>query len=258
MARLKKGKVNVYKLDGTVSKTISLPDIFSYPLRLDLIRECVRVYQFNRRQPYGPRFMAGMMHPVSTWGKGRGVARVQRLTQGRRAAESPNNVGGRRAHPPRVEKIWSRKMNKKAKRLAFYSALSATANKDLVKGRGHRFVKDISLPVVVVDDFETKKKTADVKEVFEAIGIYDDVKRAHDGKKIRPGRGKMRGRRYRVPKSVLVVVSKYRGIEQGARNLPGVDVVTVNELNTEHLAPGAMPGRLMIITEGALKALNKR
>lgn len=257
MARLKKGVVNVYKLDGKVKSTVKLPDQFKMPLRQDLIRKCVRVYQFNRRQPYGPRFMAGMQHPVSTWGKGRGVARVQRISQGRRGAESPNNVGGRRAHPPRVEKVWSRHINRKERRLTFYSALSATASKDLVRERGHRFVEDLTLPVVVVDDLETKVLTREVKEIFTTIGVYDDVLRAHNGKKIRPGKGKMRGRKYRIPKSILIVVKEFRGIEQGARNLPGVDVVRVKDLNTEHLAPGAHPGRLMVITEGALKAIQE-
>ena len=59
-----------------------------------------------------------MRHSVSTWGKGRGVARVQRIAAGRKATESPNNVSGRRAHPPVPEKIWDMKVNQKERALA--------------------------------------------------------------------------------------------------------------------------------------------
>ncbi|MCD6383264.1 MAG: 50S ribosomal protein L4, partial [Thermoplasmata archaeon] len=142
-------KVKVYDLKGKAVKEITLPEVFNTPYRPDVIHRAVVAAQANRRQPYGPSPMAGMRHAVSTWGKGRGVARVQRLTQGRRAAESPNNVGGRRAHPPRVEKDWSKKINKKERILAIRSALAATKVRDLVMARGHRVPDDRTLPVVV-------------------------------------------------------------------------------------------------------------
>ena len=72
----------------------------------------------TRGSPTDPKPGAGMRHAVSTWGKGRGVARVQRLTQGAKGAESPNNVGGRRAFPPKAEKDWSKKINRKERTLA--------------------------------------------------------------------------------------------------------------------------------------------
>ena len=100
----------VRNLDGEKTGTLTLPSIFNEPFRPDLIRKAFSVEMANKRQPYGPSKGAGMRHAVSTWGKGRGTARVQRLTSGRTAAESPNNVGGRRAHPPKVEKNWKEKI----------------------------------------------------------------------------------------------------------------------------------------------------
>ena len=58
-------------------------------------------------------------------------------------------------------------------------------------------------------------------------------------KKVRPGRGKMRGRRYKQRKSLLIVTADQP--LRAAKNLAGVDVVTVDQLNTELLAPGHMP-----------------
>ena len=68
--------------------------------RPDVIRKAVVAEEANKRQPYGSKPGAGIRHSVSTWGKGRGVARVQRLTQGAKAAESPNNVGRPPSVPP--------------------------------------------------------------------------------------------------------------------------------------------------------------
>ncbi len=256
--RSKKSKVNVYKLDGTVKKTVSLPNNFKSQVREDIIKKSVRIAQSNRRQPYGPSPLAGMQHPVSTWGKGRGVARVQRISQGRRGAESPNNVGGRRAHPPTVEKVWRKKINKKEKRIGFLSALAACRDEDMVRERGHRFFKDVTLPVIVVDEIEEISATQEIIEILDSIGVGEDLERAKKGKTIRRGKGKMRGRRYKTPRSILLVVSKRGGVEKGVRNLLGVDLVQVRELNTEHLAPGADPGRLLAISESGLKELAKR
>ena len=43
-----------------------------------------------------------------------------------------------------------------------------------------------------------------------------------------------------------------------ARNLSGVDAVTVDQLNVEHLAPGMLAGRLTVWTESALVRLEGR
>lgn len=246
-------KVNLYDTKGKVVREIQLPRIFDTDFRPDLIRKDVRISRANRRQRYGPSPKAGMRHAVSQWGKGRGTARVQRLTQGNTAAESPPNVGGRRAHPPRPEHDFSLKMNIKERRLAKSSALASTADPELVRGRGHKFGKNITVPLVVQDEFAGIIQTKKVIRVLEQLKVYEDVVRATDGRHVRVGRGKMRGRKYRTPRSIIIVVPEFIGLEYGAGNLPGVEVVTPEELNTELLAPGGDPGRLVIFTEGALK-----
>jgi large subunit ribosomal protein L4e len=250
-------KVNLYSTKGTVVKEIPLPRVFDSEYRPDLIRKAVKVSQANRRQRYGPAPMAGMRHAVSQWGKGRGSARVQRLTQGSDAAESPPNVGGRRAHPPTPEHDWSLKMNSKERRKARYAALASTAMPEVVRDRGHKFGKKVTVPIVVEDNFATLVRTKAVIRVLERLKVYDDVERATDGRHVRVGRGKMRGRRYRKPNSVLIVVPEFVGIQRGANNLPGVEIVTTNNLNTELLAPGGDPGRLIIMTESSVKLLGE-
>jgi large subunit ribosomal protein L4e len=249
------GKLRVYDLKGEVSKELDLPASFKAELRTDVIRRAVTAIEANARQPYAPKDTAGMRHSVQTWGKGRGVSRVQRLMGGSTAAQSPNNVGGRRAHPPKVEKDLGKKINQKELMLAKLSALHATSELDLVKARGHKFDEKLTVPVVVKDDFEAVKTTKDAVEALSSIGVYDDVERAINGRNIRAGRGKMRGRRHRTPRSLLIVLSKECSGSKSVRNLTGVDVATPTSLNASLLAPGGDPGRLMIISEGALQTV---
>ncbi|UCD14273.1 MAG: 50S ribosomal protein L4 [Thermoplasmatales archaeon] len=249
-------KANVYGIDGKIKDGIDLPDVFNTPYRPDIIRKSFNVLHSNRRQTYGADPLAGAKHATASVGKGRGMSRVPRLTQGRTAALAPGVVGGRRAHPPKAQRNWNEKINKKEKLLARNSAIAATANKEIVSKRGHKFDKKLTLPIIIDEEFERIKKTGDMIKAFEKIGIYDDVLRSVNGKHIRAGKGKIRGRKYRTPKSVLIVSTK-NNLEKSSNNLSGVDAVKPDQLNIEHLAPGGNAGRLMMLTKSALTQLGE-
>ncbi len=265
----------VYDIDVELGKKVSLPDSFNSEIRSDLVKLAVASARANRRQAYGSNAhvgkrkpMSGMKHSVEWWGKGRGVSRIMRRTGQRRGAQNPHTLGGRRAHGPKVEKDWSRKLNRNERRLARNSALAATTNIEMVSGRGHRFAEEISsLPIVLGDYSENGEKidieafnlnggTRKVNAIFEALGLGDDLRRARDGRKIRAGKATMRGRVHKTPKSVLLVVANKDGLAKAARNLPGVDVVAAKDLSAEHLAPGGDLGRLTVFTKAAVEALN--
>ena len=53
------------------------------------------------------------------------------------------------------------------------------------------------------------------------------------------------------------MVNQDNGIRLAARNLAGVDVVTVAGLNAELLAPGTHAGRLTIWSESAIRSLGE-
>ncbi len=197
-----------------------------------------------------------MRHSVETWGKGRGVARVQRIKGQSTAAQSPNNVGGRRAHPPRQERVWHIKINEKERRMARLSALAASADRELVAGRGHRFSDDIHLPIVFDDDMELLSRSSDVEQMLGSLGVVEDIARVRDGTHIRAGKGKMRNRRYREPVGPLVVVASMDvPLARSARNLAGVTVATPASLNTEKLAPGGDAGRLVLFSRKAMEII---
>lgn len=258
-ARLEPGRVHVYSLDGKPVKTVDLPDVFHADVRDDLIRRAVTAFQANRRQPYGPSPEAGMRHSVRWSGKGHGVSRVPRIRGTMIGAQAPGTVGGRKAHPPRLNAIWAQKINEQERRLARNAALAALSDLARVQGRGHRFKEGLSLPVVVEDEIEAfAPEDGAAKaglEVLAKLGLVADVERAKAGRHVRAGRGKMRGRRYRTPRSLLVVVKEPSKVRRTFGNLPGVEVVGPPGLNAEILAPGGHAGRLTVFSEGALEVL---
>ncbi|CDK40868.1 50S ribosomal protein L4 [Halorubrum sp. AJ67] len=127
---------------------------------------------------------------------------------------------------------------------------------ELVAERGHAFDEDLDLPLVVSDEFEDLEKTQEALSVLEAVGVDADIERSEEGRSVRAGQGKARGRKYRQPKSVLVVTSEEPS--RAARNLAGVDIATAGEVNAEDLAPGAHPGRLTLWTESAVSEVADR
>ncbi|MGM0592280.1 MAG: 50S ribosomal protein L4 [Halobacteriota archaeon] len=246
-------QATIRDLSGDEAGTVDLSAVFETPYRPDLIRRAVISAQANRKQAYGADPYAGMRTPAESLGSGRGMAHVPR--QNGRGRRVPQTVGGRRAHPPKAEKDQGKEINKKERQLATQSAIAATANAELVRERGHQFDADLDLPLVVSDDFEDLVKTKEVVEVLEALGVADDIERADD-RSIKAGQGKLRGRKYRRPKSILFVTSGEPS--KAARNLAGADVATAADVNVEALAPGTHAGRLTIWTESAVEEVASR
>ncbi len=270
---------SVFDITVEDGSKVSLPDSFGQSVREDLIRDAIASSRANRRQAYGSRRhvgkrrpMAGMKHSVEWWGKGRGVSRILRRTGSSRGAQNPHTLGGRRAHGPKVEKDWSRKLNAKQRHAARNAALAATVSMETVAARGHRFDDTVEhLPIVLgsyteivdgtsteydIETFNHGSATRKAAAIFAGLGLGPDMDRARNGRKIRAGKATMRGRVHKTPKSILLVVKEKTGLAQAARNLPGVDVVAAKDLCAEDLAPGGDIGRLTVFTTAALGAMN--
>lgn len=251
-------EVNVYSLEGKPVSKIVLPAVFSIPVRIDLIRRAHHAALSASIQPQGRDSLAGRRRVGESWGIGHSVARVPRLDNGR-AVFAPMTRGGRRAHAPTAEKVVREEINHRERLYAIASAIAATSLREYVLRRGHIFNKDLTLPIVTTEDLEDLEGARKAREFLRSIGVWSDVERAQSRIRIRAGKGKMRGRRYVGPKSFLVVVSRSNSKAiQAFRNMPGVDAIYVGLLGIEHLAPGGAPGRLLIISEHAVKALGER
>ncbi len=251
-------RAHLLGLDGKSRATLALPLAFSQALRPDLIARAVVAAQSHRRQPYGTSLTAGARHSVQWSGKGKGVARTPRLMGSMRGAQSPNTVGGRPAHPPRVDRIWTKKVNRKERRLAFASALAATREAKLAEARGHLVPHGAALPFVLEDPVEEVRTAKDARELLLHLKLWDDILRAQERTHLHnSGRARRRGRVRRTPRSVLVVTGAPNKA-LGFRNLAGVDVVPVGRLGTEDLAPGGVAGRLTIYSRAAVEGLRTR
>jgi len=248
----------IFNLTGKQTGKIKLPPIFKTPLRPDVIKRAVLSTQSSRFQPQGRDPMAGKRTTAESRGVGLGIARIPR-TKGPsgRGALAPGTVGGRVAHPPLSEKKIVKRIPKKEKLLALFSAIAATASKKIVTSRGHAIEDVPQIPLIVTDELEKLKKTKEVEETLVNLGVLSDIYRVKESRKIRAGKGKLRGRKIKQAVGPLIVVAENNGIVEAARNIPGVDVVTVINLNAEILAPGTHPGRLTIWTSSAIEKLNE-
>ncbi len=262
-------KIPVYGLDKGKEGEIELPAQFSEPVSPDLIKRAVIALQLSRRTPYGAFPEAGKRASAKISRRrrnykgayGKGISRVPRKTLSRRGAQffwqgafAPGTVKGRRAHPPKSEKVLLKKINRKENRKAIRSALSATMVKELVSGRSH--VVPAAYPFAVGDSIASIRRTRDVISALKNFGLDGELARSSK-RVIRAGKGRMRGRKYDGKTGPLIVVAGRCDLFRSASNIPGVDVVSVRSLNAEWLAPGAVPGRLTLFTMGAIDKLKK-
>ena len=249
--------------------SIELPKQFHEQLRKDIIKRAVEAEQSANRQPYGASPEAGMRHSTylskrrhnyrGTYGIGQ--SRTPRKVLSRSGARmnwvgalAPQTLGGRRAHPPKAEKKWKKKINNKERNLALRSAISATLSKELAEKRGH--ILPDTYPFIIDSATDALKKTKEVIDFLKGIGFEKELERAKE-KKVRAGKGKMRGRKYKKKKSLLIVTADDCQLLKSAKSIPGIDIVKVSDITAQLLAPGAVPGRATIWTDKAIEKLAK-
>jgi large subunit ribosomal protein L4e len=250
--------VKVFDLNGKPVEKLKLPPIFKTPIRPDVIKRAVLAIQSKRFQPQGRDPMAGKRTTAESRGVGLAMARIPRIKgPAGTGAFAPGTVGGRLAHPPTPEKKIVKRIPKKEKRLALFSAIAATASREMVVSRGHSVEGVPQIPMVAVDDLEGLKRTNEVEETLIKLGVLSDLYRVRESVKVRAGKGKSRGRKIKQAVGPLIVVAEDKGIGEAARNIPGLEVIPVKSLNPEVLAPGTHPGRLTIWTKSAIETLDK-
>ena len=264
-----KMKLDILDLANSKVGEMQLPQQFHEEIRPDLILRTVLAIQSHKRKPYAASPLAGKRASAKLSRRRRdyrgsygfGISRVPRKILSRRGtrmnwvgAFAPGTVGGRKAHPPKAEKVWWKKINERERLKAIRSAISATALKEIVVKRGHLTPKNY--PFILDDKFESLEKTKNVAQILEKLGLSDELARVEE-KKIRAGKGKSRGRKYVKKNGPLIVVSKPSRLMKVAINIPGVDVIDVKKLNAELLAPGGKPGRLTLWTASSIETIKK-
>jgi len=264
-------KTHILDIEGKKVKEIELPEVFETPVREDILHKVFEAMKWKKKQPYGVSPEAGKKYSASgkirhrrhKWKThyGRGISRIPRKIMWRRGAQFywigasvPGARGGRKAHPPKAEKVLKKKINKKEMILAIKGAIASTADSEAIKKRYARLKErdkekeiKISAPFIV----ESKITTLKTKELVDALKkiLNELFEIALPKKSIRAGKGKIRGRKYKKTAGVLIVVGKDEQIK--TKNIPSKKL---NELEISDLYPA---GRLVIYTEKAIKQLGE-
>jgi len=245
----------------SVVGTVPLPAVFTAPIRSDLVQDVFTKVNKNKRQAYAVSVKAGHQTSAESWGTGRAVARIPRVSGGgtHRAGQAAfGNMcrGGRMFAPTKTWRKWHVKVNQNQKRYATVSALAASAVPSLVLARGHKIEQVSEIPLVIGNGAESLTKTKAAVSLLKSINAFTDVEKVASSKKTRAGVGKLRNRRHRQRRGPLVIYSQDQGLVKAFRNIPGVELADVSRLNLLQLAPGGHLGRFVIWTQGAFEQLD--
>lgn len=247
---------------GAGAPQTALPEVFKAPIRSDIVQFVHTNLAKNHRQPYAVNAKAGHQTSAESWGTGRAVSRIPRVPGGgtHRAGQGAfGNMcrGGRMFAPTKIWRRWHRKVNLNQKRYAVVSALAASAVPALVLARGHRIEKVPEVPLVLSDSVEGIEKTSAAVKLLKKIGAYEDVEKVKASRNIRAGKGKMRNRRYVSRRGPLIVYgTEGAKLVKAFRNIPGVEIASVDRLNLLQLAPGGHLGRFVVWTKSAFEKLD--
>jgi len=250
-------KATLYDSNGIKKGEIELPKIFETPIREDIISKVYEALKFREMQPYSSYPEAGKRHSASgiirhgrhRWKSqyGRGISRVPRKIMWRRGtqfywigAEVSSTRGGRRAHPPKGL-ISPRKINKKELKLALAGAIASTINKEFISKR-YSSIGKVPSPVVI-ESLPTKAKSLKklLISIFDSLPIFKE-------KKVRAGKGKLRGRKYKSNSGLLIVTGKEEKLKSKE-----VEIKPIDSLKLSDLYP---LGRLTLFTKKSLEEIS--
>lgn len=169
---------------------MTLPAVFTAPIRQDVIQFVHTNMAKNKRQPYAVSERAGHQTSAESWGTGRAVSRIPRVAGGgtHRAGQGAfGNMcrGGRMFNPTKTWRRWHRKINQNQRRYAAASALAASSLPSLVMARGHRVEQVPEVPLVLDDTVQSVQTTSQAYKILERVGASGDVDKAKNSKKIR-------------------------------------------------------------------------
>ncbi|CAH2083459.1 unnamed protein product [Euphydryas editha] len=255
--------VSVYseKSEKVADVSIPLPFVFKAPIRPDLVNDVHVSMSKNARQPYCVSKAAGHQTSAESWGTGRAVARIPRVRGGgthRSGQGAFGNMcrGGRMFAPTKPWRRWHRRVNLRQRRAAAAAAVAAAGVPALVQARGHIIEKVPEMPLVVSDKVQEITKTKQAVIFLRRIKAWSDVLKVYKSQRLRAGVGKMRNRRRLQRKGPLIIYHKDQGLTKAFRNIPGVEMLSVNKLNLLKLAPGGHLGRFIIWTQSAFERLD--
>lgn len=182
--------ISTYNTEGERTGTMKLSEkIFGLEINNDLLHQAITIQMANRRKP-----LAHTKDRADVRGGGRKPWRQKGTGRARHGSiRSPIWRGGGITFGPRKEKIFAKKINKKARKKALFMALSSK-------------VKDKEL--IVLEKLELKQpKTKLMTELINRLSK-------------------------KTPQSILIATAKKdENIIRANRNLPNTKTISANSLN---------------------------
>lgn len=254
--------ISVYSEKGEATGShVKLPAVFTAPIRVDIVGSVHMDMLKNTRQPYAVSVKAGHQTSAESWGTGRAVARIPRVSGGgtnRSGQGAFGNMcrGGRMFAPTKTWRKWHRHINVNQRRYAICSAIAASGIPALVMSKGHRIEQVPEIPLVISDKVQELKKTKEAVGVLRKLKAWPDIEKVKASRRFRAGKGKMRNRCRIQRRGPIIIYDKDNGITRAFRNIPGMTLIPVDRLNLLKIAPGGHVGRFCIWTESAFKRLD--
>ncbi len=252
-------------IDKTGKKTGDYELNIKSDIREDIYKKAVNSERSLFRQSYGADPLAGKKNAIHLSKRrrklrttyGRGGSRTPKKVMWSRGTQfrfvgafASNTVGGRRAHPPKPQKILLKDLNNKEWLLALKTGLVASMTPEIVSKLQKVSPK---YPFVLNDDFEQISKTKEMKEALATLGFEEELARISE-KSIKPGKATMRNRKYKIRRGPLLVFSSVESPAlKSARNIQGVDVMTPDLLMAADFGMSEKPGRTVLFTKAALE-----
>ena len=87
------------------------------------------------------------------------------------------------------------------------------------------------MPLVLSDKIQDLKKTKQATKVLRKCHAYADIEKVKNSRRFRAGKGKMRNRSRIQKRGPLIIYEKDNGITRAFRNIPGITLINVAQLN---------------------------
>lgn len=192
-------ETKLYNQKAEEAGKIKLSDsVFSLPWNNDLVHQVVVAMTANRRTPVAHTKGRGEVS-----GGGKKPWRQKGLGKARHGSiRSPIWVGGGVAHGPRKDKDYSRKINAKAKKKAFFTVLSQKLRDNEIL-----FLDKINL---------SKPKTKEAVEIVNSLSKIGGFEKIKTKKK---------------NKAILALDKHEANVLKSFRNIPGMEIYQARNLN---------------------------
>ncbi len=137
--------------------------------------------------------------------------------------------------------------------LALKMGIMASFDRNLVS-KFHKIENLKSFPLVLDDSINSISKTKEAEKVLKKFGLDQELERIKE-KKVRAGKGKLRGRKYKKKLGIVFVSYDAEKLNKILNNL-NIIVKSPNELKVSDVSQAGEPGRLIIWSKKALEGLN--